>query len=208
MTFKKTLLPALACAALALTAACNNSTTSGSSATTDTTTNTMQSAKGGMEQTATNASTSVSEAMDHNPDSSFVATVALANNEEINELQAGIDKGGSKDLKAHAKMMIKDHKGLKAKLEAYAAKKNYPIPMDDQGKAATALNDMSSKTGADWDKAWASAMYDGHEKTIGVFEGAQSHVKDDELKGMITATLPTLHAHLEMVKELQAKLEK
>jgi len=207
MTLKKTLFPAIACAALAFTVSCNNSTTSGSSATTDTTTNTMQNAKGGMEQAASNASTAVSEAMDHNPDSSFVAKVAVANNEEINVLQAGIEKGTSKDLKAHAKMMIADHKALKVKLAAYAAKKNYPIAADDEGKAASALSDMSSKTGTDWDKAWASAMYDGHEKTIGVFEGARSQVKDDELKGMITATLPTLHAHLEMVKELQAKLQ-
>ncbi len=206
MTINKTLMPVITCMALAFTVACNNSTNSGAAAK-DSVSNAMKNAKGGMEQTASNASTSVSEAMDHNPDSSFVANVAIANNEEINELQAGIDKGTSKDLKAHAKMMIKDHKSLKAKLEAYAAKKNYPISPDDQGKAAKALDDMSSKTGADWDKAWASAMYDGHEKTIGVFEGAQSQVKDDELKGMITATLPTLHSHLEMVKELQAKLQ-
>ena len=205
MTLKKTLMPAIACAAMALTVACNNSAST-TTAAKDSVGTAMENAKGGMEQGASNASTSVQEATAANPDSSFVAEVAVANNEEINILQAGIDKGTSKDLKTHARMMLADHKGLKAKLEAYAAKKNYPISPDDQGKAAKELDDMSSKTGKDWDKASADAMFSGHEKTIGTFEGAQSHIKDDELKGMITGTLPTLHAHLQMVKELQAKL--
>jgi len=146
-----------------------------------------------MTEEANKAATTVTEAVKKNPDSTFVAEVVVTNNEEIKLLQEGIDKGTDKALKSHAKMMLGDHNNLKKKLLAYAASKSYPVMSNDEGDAAKKISDMSSKTGKDWEKAWADLMFSGHEKTIGKFEGAQNQVNDGELKTMITNTLPTLH---------------
>ena len=51
-------------------------------------------------------------------------------------------------------------------------------------------------------------MVDEHEKVINKFEDAQNKAIDQELKDMVSKTLPTLHKHLDMMKDLQAKLTK
>jgi putative membrane protein len=187
-------------------AACNNSGNQ-ESATVDSASSKMTTMESNVKESASAATTNVQEAMAKNPDSTFVAEVVVANNEEIRLLQAGIDKGTDKTLKGHAKMMIKDHKDLKKKMEDYAAAKNYPVMSSDDGDAQKKLDDLNTKSGNDWDKAWASMIVDGHEKTIGKFEGAEGQVKDEALKSMITGTLPTLKSHLAMAQDVASKLK-
>jgi putative membrane protein len=204
---------ALACTSCIIITSCNNSSTPATGSTdstaqtTTTNTDTTKPAGANAQQMATDASTSMKEAMARNPDSSFAVSATLANNEEIKVLQAGIDKGTSKELKAHAKMMLKDHEGLAKKMGSWAAAKNYTLPMDDNGNSDKDLSDMSGKTGNDWDKAWVDFMYGAHQKAIGLFEGAKNQVKDADLRALITATLPTLHQHLDMIKALQDKMK-
>ncbi len=137
-----------------------------------------------------------------NPDEDFLKDVSKANAHEILMLQDGIDKGTNKELKAHAKMMLADHKKVDADLKAYAAKKNFVLPTDTPDP-----DDITAAAGKDWDKAWVDEMVDGHDKTINRFEKAQTDVKDDELKTWIMNTLPTLRHHMDMVKGLQDKMK-
>jgi len=195
----------LSLAAVLCLAACNGNNNNGG--TSDTTGNKMKNAEGKVEEAANQAASAVKEALKSNPDSTFVADVAAANMEEINVLQAGIDKGANKNLKSDAKMMLKDHEDMKKKVAEYAQKKGFVLPADDGGAGAKEVDSWNGKTGADWDKAWANFMFDAHEKVIGKFEGAKGQVKDDELKTMITGTLPTLKSHLDMMKSLQSKLK-
>lgn len=165
----------------------------------------LKQAEGKTEEAASQTATTVQESLSQNPDSVFIAEVAANNNEEIAVLQAGLAQGNDKTLKSDARMMLADHKGLKNKLQKYADKNNYIIPADDGGNAAKVLDQMNSKTGKDWDLAWANFMFDAHEKAIGKFEGSLNHVNDDNLKALINNTLPALKSHLEMAKKLQEK---
>jgi len=197
---------------LLVLAACNNTTTQSTSGTTDSVSavsaaadsakDALKNAQGKTEEMTNKGVTAAEEAMKDNPDSSFVVEVLAANDGEIGMLQEGIDKGTSKNLKSTARKMLADHKGLKKTLEKYAAKNNYPF----SAVAAQMPDNMNDAAGAEWDKAWALHMFNGHEKTIGKFEGAKNEVKDDALKTIIENTLPTLNAHLDMVKKLQAEL--
>ena len=139
-----------------------------------------------------------------NPDSSFVLNAGTQNEDEMKLLQAGIDKGTSAELKAHAKMMLADHKKLGTEVKAYAAKKKYSTFSSSDSKASDEMSDLNkNKAGKEWDKAWTDKLVDGHEKTISLFEKNQGNVKDSTLSGMITKALPTLHSHLTMVQGLQ-----
>ena len=51
-------------------------------------------------------------------------------------------------------------------------------------------------------------MISGHEDAISLFENNQNSVKDADLKALITDALPTLHSHLDMMKQLKDKLNK
>ena len=197
-------------AALSLTAACNNS---GSSTTTTDSTSTMSAkvdtAVKDIKQGAENVAADVKNAIDGNPDSNFVVKATVANMEELKVLQEGWDKGTDKELKAHAKMMIADHKKLGVKVKDYSAKKSYALPDNDNSKGDDAVASLNKNTkGKDWDKAWVDKMVDGHKDAIDLFEKYQDKVKDADLKAMITSTLPTLHSHLDMVKQLQDKMGK
>ncbi len=195
-------------AALLSVSACNNSNTS-TTATADSVTAKVDTAMKDVKQGAENVANEVKNAVEGNPDSNFVVKAATANMEELKILQAGWDKGTDKDLKAHAKMMIADHKKLGAKVKDYSGKKSYILPADDNGKGDDAVAKLDKNTkGKDWDKAWADKMVDGHNDAISLFEKYQDKVKDPDLKAMITETLPTLHSHLDMMKQLKDKLGK
>ena len=198
-------------ACLLSVSACNNSG-SGTTSTTDSTSTVkakIDTAVQDVKQGAQNMANDVKNAVAGNTDSNFVVKATLANMEELKILQAGWDNGTSKELKAHAKMMIADHKKLGAKVKEYATKKGYILPDNDNGKGDDAVASLNKNSkGNDWDKAWADKMVDGHKDAIDLFENNQNSVKDADLKALITDALPTLHSHLDMMKQLQDKLGK
>jgi putative membrane protein len=162
-----------------------------------------------VKKAAQNVASDVRDAMTSNPDSSFAVKAATANMAELKVLQAGLDNGSSKELKAHAKMMMADHKKLGAGMKAYADKKGYTLPADDGGKGDDVIASLGKNNkGADWDKAWVDHMVSAHEDAISMFEKGQKDVKDDELRTMITNALPTLRAHLGMMQEMQKGMMK
>ncbi len=142
-----------------------------------------------------------------NPDSTFVVKATIGNKEEINMLQAGIDNGTSKEVKAHARMMLADHKKLGDKVAAYSSGKGYTLPADDNGKSADELAKLNKNNkGADWDKAWTDFMVNEHSDDISMFEKGENNVKDSTLKNMISNALPVLRSHYDMVKQLQSSM--
>lgn len=141
--------------------------------------------------------------MEEYRDETFVKNAIESNEQELHLLALGQQKGMDKELKAHAKMMEKDHKALGAKMKAYATKQNYTLNTAD---TKDALDDDAK--GTDWDKKWADKMVDDHQKTIDKFERAESRTNDQALKDIVSGALPTLREHLDMAKRLQEKLNK
>lgn len=147
--------------------------------------------------------------VDGNVDSNFVVKAATTNNAELRILQAGLDKATDKELKGHLKMMLADHKKLGSGVKAYSSKKGYVLPDGDNGKAddeMAKLNGMAK--GTDYDKELVGHLVSAHEACIDMFEKGQNNVKDPELKTMIGDALPTLHSHLDMMKQMQDKMGK
>ena len=207
---KTTLFYTLMLAGVVSLSACGSSNSSSSS--TDSSSTTMakvDTAVNHAGQSVENATGNVKEAVMGNPDSNFVVKAAIDNAMELKVLQAGVDKGTNKDLKSHAKMMITDHKKLGAKVKAYADKKGYVLPADDNGKADDALASIDKNSaGADWDKAWVNKVTDAHKDAVSLFEQNENDTKDPELKSLITDALPTLRNHLDMMKGMQDKMGK
>ncbi|MCD6011683.1 MAG: outer membrane protein-like protein [Flavipsychrobacter sp.] len=166
----------------------------------------LKDAQGKVEEVATQAGSAVSTALRKNPDSAFTAEMMERSGDEIEMLQVALTKATSKNLKVNAKRMLADHKKIKTEVEAYATKHNYPT-VANSGKGQKMLDDISDKTGTEWDKAWLVHMFHRHESAIGNFEGAKGQVEDAAVKAMIEKALPTLRTHLEMVKKLQADIK-
>ncbi|HYD22359.1 MAG TPA: DUF4142 domain-containing protein [Flavipsychrobacter sp.] len=146
----------------------------------------------------------VQAAMAGNPDQDFIKDAVEMNTKELAWLDAGMKMGMDKEVKGHAKMMMADHEKMGTEVKDYAGKKGLEVPnVDTAGEV-----DINEKKGKDWDRKWAEKMVDDHQKVIKRFENAQNDVKDEELRTMISSTLPKLRSHLEMSEKLRDKLSK
>jgi len=201
---KKTALHVCAVMVMLSAAACNNTKTDSS---TTTTTDTAILTENNTSNESGNMADRVEDAFNGNQDSNFLAKALVSNNEDMQLLQAGIDKGTNSDLKMQAKMMQKDHNKIIDGLKTTGTRLSYPLPVTDDGDAMKIMDKLNNKDkGNDWDKKWVDEVVDKHEKEIKTFERAENDVKDPQIKEMIVATLPTLRSHLEMAKGLQDKM--
>ena len=150
------------------------------------------------------AADSMQADMAGNPEQDFIKDAVEMNTRELAWLDAGMKMGMDNEVKGHAKMMMADHEQMGTEVKDYAGKKGLEVPnVDTAGEV-----DINEKTGKDWDRKWAEKMVDDHQKVIKRFENAQNDVKDEELRTMITSTLPKLRSHLEMSEKLRDKLSK
>jgi putative membrane protein len=71
--------------------------------------------------------------------------------------------------------------------------------MQDHERAGEQLRSLR---GAAFDTAFANAMVQGHERAINLLEMAQAQAQHEEVRSLISSTLPTLRAHLQTAQSL------
>jgi putative membrane protein len=110
-------------------------------------------------------------------------------------------KGTDPQVKAFGQSMVADHGKANEELKALAQQKNISIPDSVSDKYKKKYDDLSEKSGAEFDKAYIENMIEDHEKDIDAFRKESEDGKDPELKSWAAAKLPILTHHLEMAKK-------
>lgn len=141
------------------------------------------------------------EDRDIEKDADFVVNTVASNYAEIKLAQLAKDKATDAKVKDMADMLEKDHTRILNELKAYANKKGISVPLEESTEAQKDYEQLAEKTGGDFDEKWCETLEDKHEKSINKFEARLDKTEDPELKDWITATLPGLRTHLEMLKE-------
>jgi len=141
------------------------------------------------------------EDRDLEKDADFVVNTVTSNIAEIKLAQLAKEKATDAKVKEMANMLEKDHTRILNELKAYANKHGISIPLDETTEAEKDYNKLAENTGGEFDDKWCDALEDKHEKSIDNFEKRLDKTEDPELKDWITATLPGLRTHLEMLKE-------
>lgn len=123
----------------------------------------------------------------------------------VAEVEAGKlaeEKGSSADVKAFAKMMVKDHTAANAELKSIADSKKLKVSDNQQlmDKAKSMILELRSSKS--FDQAYANNQVKAHEATIALFEDEAANGKDADLKAFATKTLPDLKAHLDKAQAL------
>lgn len=160
--------------------------------------------------TSTDTSTSASAAYSGtiaDEDSKFSTEAANAGMSEVALSEMALKKSTNADVKAFAEGMIKDHKAANEKLKALATAKNITLPAvvgEEEQKVAA---ELSTKAGAEFDKAYVDQMVKDHDKAVSLFEDASKNVKDADLKAFAIETLPKLKAHHEHIKAIEDKMK-
>ncbi len=127
----------------------------------------------------------------------------------LTEVEAGKlaqEKGSSQDVKDFGAMMVKDHTQNNADLLALAKTKGVDVPDKLDTKHQGMIDNLSAKSGADFDKAYIDAMVKGHTRMLKIMQGEESS-SDADLKDFATKTSDTVQMHLGKAEDIQKSLK-
>jgi putative membrane protein len=184
------------------------STDTGTSATDTSSSTTSTTATDTSATTSTSGTTAVtSTAPLQGPDKDFAMKAAEGGMTEVNLGQLAAAKASSNDVKDFGNRMVSDHGKAGDELKALAAQKGLTLPSGMGAEGQKTQTQLSSKSGAAFDKAYMSDMVKDHTKDVAEFQKASKSVKDPDLKNWATKTLPVIQDHLKMAKEVNGKLK-
>jgi len=135
-------------------------------------------------------------------DANFMKEAASIGMMEVEAGKLAKDQASSPKVKEFADAMVQDHGKNNDELKQVAEAKGVTLPTSPEGKPKMDLDSLKSKSGADFDKAYAAANVKGHQDAIAKFQKAAKS-SDAEVKAFAEKTLPTLKHHLEMAKSMQ-----
>ncbi|GAA0563558.1 DUF4142 domain-containing protein [Chitinophaga japonensis] len=113
------------------------------------------------------------------------------------------EKARSQRVKDFGNMMVRDHSSANDELKNLAVSKNIALPDSVGADKREHIEELSRKTGREFDEAYIDMMVKDHEKDVNEFEKAASNLSDPDLKAFASRTLPTLRMHLDSAKAIQ-----
>lgn len=157
-----------------------------------------------VKDSTTNGSTGIGVVAD---DAKFAVDAANGGMTEVELSKLAAAKAINADVKAFANMMITDHSKANEELKGIAATKNITLPDSVNADSKSAIEDLSNKSGADFDKAYVDKMVSDHKSTVDMFESASKNLKDPDLKAFVDKTLPVIKGHLDHINRIQSNMK-
>ena len=134
-------------------------------------------------------------------DQKFVTKAWTINTAEARLGKLAQSNASNGDVKEFAQQMIKDHEDLNQQLKDAADKEGDALPTDLDQEHTDLYNRLSNLSGADFDKAYMSAMIKGHTKAIAAFNDEIKTPSQTPVELWAEQTLPKLKMHAEMAKK-------
>lgn len=139
---------------------------------------------------------------DDEKDADFVVNTLASNYAEVKLAQLALNKSNDESIKDMARMLETDHNRAISELRAYADKNGISVPTEETADDKEDIRDLAEENKLDkFNEKWCDELVDRHQKTINKFEARLNRSEDMELKNWVTATLPTLKSHLEMLEQ-------
>ena len=91
--------------------------------------------------------------------------------------------------------------------EIHCCQKNVTLPAELDSSHKSTLENLRTKVGPDFDKAYVDDMVSDHEKAVSEFQSRAKNASDPDVKVFAEKTLPTLQKHLDAIKAIQAKMK-
>ena len=144
----------------------------------------------------------------NNPDGDFILDAANGGLMEVQLGTTASTAATSPAVKEFGRMMVDDHTKANSELTAITSKKGITLPAAPIGKNKDHINDLTSKQGADFDKAYVSMMVDDHKEDVSKFQHEAKNGKDPDIKAFAAKTLPVLQKHLSSIQAIQKSMKK
>jgi putative membrane protein len=142
----------------------------------------------------------------HRTDAGFLKDTFEGGLAEIEAGKMALTRASHPDVKAFAQMLIDEHTKANADITALAAIKHVKLP-DAPAMVDQAMLKALSLRKEGFDAHFVKSMgVNAHEKTIKRVEKFLMEAKDADVKALATKMLPGLQKHLQMARDLHARL--
>ena len=136
------------------------------------------------------------------PDALFIQQAGQRGMAEVELGRLAGTASASETVRKMAKRMVWDHTQSNRELALIAAHENIALPKTLDAEHERLLETLASRRGPDFDRAYAQALRDDHEKMQVLLNSSEATVTTDELRAYIRKTLPMVGAHLQMAKSM------
>jgi putative membrane protein len=137
-------------------------------------------------------------------DAAFAQKVAASNAAEIELSRIAYVRAQSPEVRAFARQLLIDHRDMAINLDNFALERGYLIAWDIQPEMASNIERIRTLDGPAFDKAYMDLMVQAHSKSVTTLETQAASGR--ETASLANATLPTVRHHLEMARDLDARL--
>ena len=120
-----------------------------------------------------------------NGDADFVKDLSIAGMAEVELGKMAVERASNAEVKKFGQMMVDDHTTAGNKLKTVASKHNIPVPTALDDKHQELRDKLAGLRGAEFDRAYMSAMVDGHEA---VADKLESRIDKNDLAKWKTET--------------------
>ena len=198
----KTLVSLIAAGALALSLGCSSQRANQSEGTASNplpgTNNSSQSSQASTSSTSANLS---------GPDADFVNKAAQGGLAEVQLGQMVAQKAQNQAVKDFAQRMVDDHSKANDQLKQLASQKGINLPTDVDPSDKQFQDQLSSASGAKFDKMYMDHMVQDHQKDVSEFQSETTKASDPDVKNFAQQTLPTLQEHLQLAQKTDKQVK-
>jgi putative membrane protein len=138
---------------------------------------------------------------------SFVSNASQGDMFEIEEAKIAEARSKNPDIKAFARMMVKDHTALSNAMKplAIAAGQTPAAKLDARRQGF--LDNLKAASDADFNKTYIDQQVAAHEEALTLMQGYAKDGPDAGLKGAAAKAVPIVQMHLDKAKALQAAMK-
>jgi putative membrane protein len=136
-------------------------------------------------------------------DKKFIKKVARASTNEVALSQLADSRASIPEVKSLAKMMITDHTQANSELSSLAKAKGIDVNKQVAEGNLDNVSSLSSKSGVDFDKAYAKLMVSAHTGAVELFKDEVAAGKDTDVVAFAKKYVDTLSMHLEHAVSLE-----
>lgn len=181
--------------------ACKKSETSAVSNSTDTTT-VMAPVDNAIPADSTNmaGTTEMANSMS-TQDKQFVDNAAKGGMMEVMLGKIAETNATNAKVKAFGKLMVEDHTKINAELMSWASTVSYSLPTALNADQQKKVDELKTKKGMEFDKAYTDFMVNDHLGDINEFKKEASDGGNSSVKSFASKTLPILEHHLVLAEE-------
>jgi putative membrane protein len=137
-------------------------------------------------------------------DAAFAQKVAASNAAEIELSRIAYVRANSPEVRSFARQLLIDHRQMAINLDNFALERGHLVVWRIEPEMGSTIERLRTLDGPAFDKAYMDTMVDAHSKSVATLETQAASGR--ETASLANQSLPTVRHHLEMARDLDAKL--